>query len=316
MRHKTKTIHSPIRANDEMGKKLVVVLGPTASGKTRLAVALARKFNGEIVSSDSRQVYRGMDIGTGKDLREYGKGKNRVPYHLIDIVSPKTQFNAGRYQKLAYRAIDNILKRGKTPFLVGGTGLYIQSVVDGLVFPQAKADQKLRRKLSRMSPSQLLAKLKQIDPATYKIIDRKNRRRVERAVEICLLTGIPLSQQRKKTSPPYKILQIGIVLPKEKLHQKIDTRLRLRLKNIVKETKRIKRESLSWKRLDDFGLEYRYASRYLRGEISYEQMAEQLSRAIKDFAKRQMTWFKRDKRIHWIRNKNEANNIIKIFLSS
>ena len=147
-------------------KKLIVILGPTASGKTSLAVELAYKFNGEIVSADSRQVYKGMDIGTGKDLEEYKfKGKN-IPYHLIDVVKPNTKFSLARYQKLAYKAIDNILKGGKAPFLVGGTGLYIQAVVDGYVLPLAKPDLELRKRLAKFSLKQLLARLKKSSKAS------------------------------------------------------------------------------------------------------------------------------------------------------
>lgn len=324
-----------------MPKPLIVILGPTSSGKTKLAVALARKFNGEIVSADSRQVYRGMDIGTGKDLKEYGVpfdspakagslreyclslpapyrtcsgagSKAFVPYHLIDVANPKTQFSVGQYQKLAYRAIDDILRRGKVPFLVGGTGLYIRAIVDGLVFPQAKANPKLRQKLSRLNLHSLLTLLKRLDLKTYKEIDRKNRRRVERALEICLLTSHPLSQQRQKNPPPYDILQIGIAVPKEKLFKKIDTRLRQRLEKegLIKEVKQLHKQGLSWKKLDQFGLEYRFVSRYLRGQLTYSEMFEQLSHAIKDFAKRQMTWFKRDKKIHWITHQRHAQILI------
>jgi len=297
-------------------QKLIVILGPTSSGKTKLAVALARRFNGEIVSADSRQVYRGMDIGTGKDLDEYGYGAKQTPYHLIDVVSPKTQFSVGHYQKLAYRAIDDILRRGKVPLLVGGTGLYIQAIVEGLIFPQAKADPKLRAKLAKLSLKQLLIKLKNLDKKTWQIIDKKNRRRVERAIEICLLTGQPLSEQRKKNPPPYDILQIGITVPKEKLFKKINARLRQRLEKegLIEEIKKLHRQGLSWKKLDQFGLEYRDVSRYLRGQLTYNEMFEQLNHAIKDFAKRQMTWFRRDKKIKWITHQRQALNLTNDFL--
>jgi tRNA dimethylallyltransferase len=296
---------------------LIVILGPTSSGKTRLAVELARKFKGEIISADSRQVYQEMDIGTGKDLEEYGTEKNRVPYHLIGIVKPTTRFTVARYQKLAYQKIEEILQRGKIPFLVGGTGLYIQAVVDGLVFPKAKGSPSLRKKLAQLSLRQLLQKLKKLDYQTYQTIDKKNRRRIERAIEICLLTGKPFSQQTKKQPPPYHILQIGLKLPKEILHKKIKKRLEKQFKDgLIEEVKKLHQKGTSWKRLKEFGLEYRYVSYYLRGQMSYQEMFAKLYQAIKDFAKRQMTWFKRDKRIHWIKNKKEAITLIKQFLSS
>ena len=239
-------------------QKFIVIVGPTASGKTKFAVNLARKFNGEIVSADSRQVYRGMDIGTGKDLSEYGyhstltrppatlsrgergttsitspRGRGQgegIPYHLIDIVSPRTNFTLAQYQKLAYRAIEDILRRGRVPILVGGTGLYVQAVVDGYVLPAAPPDKKLRARLARLSPKKLCAKLKKLDPATYRVIDKNNRRRLERAIEICLATGIPLSKQREKQAPPYEVLMLGIAVPQAQLYGRIDKRLQERLR--------------------------------------------------------------------------------------
>lgn len=292
-------------------QKLIIILGPTSSGKTRMAVALAKKFNGEIVSADSRQVYRGMDIGTGKDLKEYG----RVPYHLIDVAGPRTRFNVARYQQLANRAIRDIMRRGKLPILTGGTGLYIRAIVDGLSFPAAKPDPALRKKLSTHTLAALLRKLKTLDPVTHERIDKHNRRRVERAVEICILTGKPFSEQRGATPPPYDILQLGIRLPKETLHKKIDARLRERLQHgLIREVQKLHKQGLSWKRLDEFGLEYRFAGRYLRGEITLEKMTEELSRAIKDFTKRQMTWFKRDPRIAWVSSPREVVLQVKAFL--
>lgn len=291
--------------------KLIVIVGPTASGKTKLALELARKFNGEIVSADSRQVYRGMDIGTGKDLKDYG----RVPYHLIDIVNPRTNFTLAQYQKLAYRAIDEILKRGKVPILVGGTGLYVQAVVDGYVLPEAPPNPKLRAQLTKLSLARLRLKLKNLDPETYRIIDKNNRRRLERAIEICQITGIPLSKQRAKQAPPYDVLMIGLAPGSGVLYKRIDARLDKRLRQgMVKEVKRLYGHNISWKRLESFGLEYRHVAQYLQGKITYSGMVRELSRAIKDFSRRQMTWFKRDKRIMWVRNKKEALNLLKEFL--
>lgn len=316
-----------------MAKPLIVILGQTASGKTSLGVFLAKKFNGEIISADSRQVYKGMDIGTGKDLKEYkkycpihGPKKTKIktkqkicqciPYHLIDVVSPKQNFSVAWYQKLAFQAIENILKKGKIPFLVGGTGLYLQAVTEGLVFPKAPASKKIRQKLAKMSLPELLEQLKKLDPQTFQIIDQKNRRRIERALEIILLTKKPLSSQRKKNPPPYQILKIGLKIPKEKLHQKIKKRLKERLEKegLIEEVKRLHKQGISWKRLEDFGLEYRYLNYFLQNKMSYEQMFEALYQAIKDFAKRQMVWFKRDKEIHWLNNKKEAEKLVKNFL--
>jgi len=294
--------------------KVVVVLGTTSAGKTKLAVKLAKKFNGEIVSADSRQVYRGMDIGTGKDLADYGK----VPYHLIDVADPKSQFTVAQWQKQAYEAINNILKRGKLPIVCGGTGLYISALVEGYSLANVPCSKfhVPRNKLSKLTLKQLLNKLKRIDPVTYQVIDKKNRRRVQRALEIYYETGIPKSEQLKNQKPPYEFLPLGINFPKPVLHKRIDQRLKHRIKEegMISEIKRLHRQGVSWQRLEDFGLEYRFVSRYLKKEISQEEMTAQLSRAIKDFAKRQMTWFRRYKNIIWLNGYKQAEGLIKKFI--
>jgi tRNA dimethylallyltransferase len=297
---------------NKINNKVIIILGPTSSGKTKLAVRLAKKFNGEIVSADSRQVYRGMDIGTGKDLKEYGK----VKHHLLDIASPKGQFSLAKYQKLAYRAINNILARGRVPIICGGTGLYISALVDGYVLPQAKPNLSLRKRMAKMNSRQLLLKLKQIDPQTYKIIDQNNRRRVERALEIYYQTGKPKSAQMEKQPPPYWFLIIGPSLSREILRSRIEKRLKQRLEKegMIKEIKKLHRQGVSWRRLEEFGLEYRWVSRFLQKKIDYQTMLNELSRAIKDFAKRQATWFRRDGRILWIKDYKTAEKLVKEFL--
>lgn len=302
-------------------RKLIVILGPTASGKTRLAVGLAYKFQGEIISADSRQVYKGMNWGTGKDLREYkikkGKKKIIIPHHLIDIVSPKTQFSLAQYQKLAYQKIKEIQKGKKIPFLVGGTGLYLDAITEGYIIPKAKPSKTIRKKLAKLSLKQLLTKLKKVDYRTYKTIDKKNRRRVERALEIYFQSQKPKSQQLKKSKPNFQILKIGLTFPKEELTQRIYKRLKQRLrKGMMAEVKNLHHRGLSWKRLEEFGLEYRWIAYYLQKKIDYKTMVEKLNQAIKNFAKRQMTWFRRDKSIHWIKNKKEAEKFITSFLKN
>jgi len=319
--------------------KLIVVLGPTATGKTKLAAALARKFNGEIISADSRQVYKGMDIGTGKDLSEYGlkspnlasqgasgraefspKKAAGVPYHLIDIIRPASEFNVAKYQKSAYKAIRQVQKQGKIPFLVGGTGLYIDAVIKGYNFAGAQnklriTNYELRIKLAKLTLAQLSARLKKIDSATYEKIDQKNRRRVQRAVEIYYESGRTKSELDRMSPPDYDILILGVKYPLEELYRWIDARLEARLKEgMVEEIKKLRRSGVSWKRLDEFGLEYRYVARFLRGMITEREMHEQLKHAIHHFAKRQLTWFKRNKDIIWIKNGKEAENRIKKFI--
>jgi len=323
----------------EARSKLIVVLGPTAAGKTKLAVSLARKFGGEIISADSRQVYKGMDLGTGKDLAEYGlqgpnlaenkasgkaSGGSRKPpgvrYHLIDIIGPKTPFNVAKYQKLAKRAIQDIESRNKLPFIAGGTGLYIDAVAKGFEFPEitearAKKLGLIRKKLNKLSLDKLLAKLKKIDPASYDKIDRKNRRRVQRALEIFYESGKTKSATDKQTPPDHDILILGVKFPLAELYRRIDARLEDRIREgMVAEVKKLRKSGVSWKRLEEFGLEYRYVTRFLRGLITEKEMEEQLKSAIHHFAKRQLTWFKRDKSIVWVKDAKQAEKIVAAFL--
>ncbi|MAF13384.1 MAG: hypothetical protein CMI53_00620 [Parcubacteria group bacterium] len=293
--------------------KVVVVLGTTASGKTKLAVELAKKYDGEIISADSRQVYQGMDIGTGKDLGEYGK----IPYHLIDVVSPKSQFNVADWQKLAFEKVNVILKRGKLPIICGGTGLYISALTEGynLEIPNSKF-QIPKIDLNKLSLKQLLSLLKKIDPETYKVIDQKNRRRVQRALEIFYQTGIPKSEQEDNKKPPYNFLQLGVTFPKDILHQKIDQRLvaRINQEGMIDEVKKLRQQGVSWQRLNDFGLEYRWVSNFLQDKISEEELVEGLKNSIHDFAKRQMTWFRKNDDVVWLKQSSPAKTKVKQFL--
>lgn len=295
-----------------MQNKVIVVLGTTSSGKTKLAVKLARKFNGEIISADSRQVYKGMDVGTGKDLREYGK----VPYHLIDVVLPKKQYTLADWQKAADKAIKDVIKRGKLPIIAGGTGLYISALTQGYNLPKEDVKSKaVRQKLNKLTLKQLLTRLKKVDLKTFKIIDQKNRRRVQRALEIYYQTGKPKSEQNKKKKSDYDFLILGIDMPKEEVDKKILKRLKdmLEKEGMIKEVKKLRQNGVTWKRFDELGLEYGYAGKYLRGKLGYEEMVDQLGKAIIQYAKRQMTWFKRDKDIKWIKPP-EAEALVKRFI--
>ncbi|MDD5110672.1 MAG: tRNA (adenosine(37)-N6)-dimethylallyltransferase MiaA [Patescibacteria group bacterium] len=311
-----------------LSNKVVVVVGPNASGKTKLAVCLARHFNGEIISADSRQVYRGMDIGTGKDLAAYGgkaksakrkAQKDRVAYHLIDVASPRSQFSVADFQRSAYRAIDDILRRKKLPIICGGTGLYVDAVVQGFRLPKSRiTNQELRRirkRLAQLSNRQLLRTLRQVDPATYRTIDRKNLRRVQRALEIYYASGKPKSAQLEKIPPPYKFLQLGVAVPRPVLHQRIALRLRERFdEGMIREVRRLHRQGVSWNKLDAFGLEYRWISRYLQGKIDRDTMEQRLGADIKHYARRQMTWFRRNQKIYWISGLRSASALVKDFL--
>jgi len=321
-------------------KKIIVILGPTASGKTKLAVELAEKFNGEIVSADSRQVYRGMDIGTGKDLKDYRleipnpndqlpnkfKIQNsklkiiEIPYHLIDVANPKEQFDLAQYQKMAFRAIDDILKRGKLPILAGGSGLYLQAVVENYKLSEAKKDLTLRKELEKLSAVELFLKLKKLSPnlaVKLNQSDKNNKRRLIRYLEI-------LEQDKnfksRKGQKKYEALLIGLSYSGEILKQRIFKRLMDRLKeqNMIGEVENLRAKGLSWKRLEEFGLEYKFISLYLQGKLQYEEMVEKLNQAIYQFAKRQLTWFKRWEKqganINWVKDNKKIEKLVKDYL--
>lgn len=297
--------------NKRLNKRLIVIVGPTASGKSDLAVKLAKKFKGEVVSVDSRQVYKGMNLGTGKITKKEMRG---IPHHLLDVVSPNRRFDVVQYRNLALKTIDKIFKKGRIPILCGGTGFYVQAVIDGIVIPEVKPDWLLRTKLNKLSTEKLFEKLGKLDPRRAKTIDRKNRRRLIRALEIVMKTKKPVPPLEKR-SLPYPVLMLGIKKEKEELKELIKKRLLRRLRQgMVKEIKKLHDSGVSWKRLEEFGLEYRYIARYLQNKLNYEKMIEELQKETEHFAKRQMTWFKGDKRIHWIKKQAEAEKLVKEFL--
>jgi tRNA dimethylallyltransferase len=295
-----------------MEPKIITILGPTASGKSDLAVQIAKRFNGEIISADSRQVYKGMDIGSGKVTKKEAEG---VPHYLLDVANPKTRFTVAQYQKAALKAVKYIQKENKIPFLVGGTGFYIQSVADGIVIPEVKPDWKLRKELEKLTIEQLFARLEKLDPKRAESIDRHNPRRLIRALEIILKTGEVVPALSHTEKPEFETLQIGITKSNDELKTLIHKRLIKRLEKnaMVNEVKKL-RKSLSWKRLEEFGLEYRFVAQYLQNKITYQEMTDNIQKESEHFAKRQMTWFKRDKRIHWVETYKEAEKLVKTFL--
>jgi len=291
--------------------KLVVILGPTASGKTALSIKLAKKFNGEIICADSRQVYKGMDIGTAKPTKKEMQG---IPHHLLDVASLKRRFTVAQYRKLAMKAIKKIHQKDKIPFFVGGTGFYIQAVVDGIVIPEVKPDWRLRADLNKLNTEELFKILKKLDPQRAKIIERKNPRRLIRAIEIVLKTKKPVPFLKFQPLP-YPVLMIGIKRKKEELKNLIRKRFFKWLKQgLIKEVVNLKKLGLSWKRIEDFGIHYRVIAQYLQNKLGDEEMIENSIKEIQNYAKRQMTWFKRDKRIKWIKNYNQAIKLIKNFI--
>ena len=296
----------------EEKKKIIVIVGPTASGKSDLAVKLAKKFNGEVISADSRQVYKGMDIGTGKITKKEMKG---IKHYLLDVASPKRKFTVFQYQKIALRAIERILKKGKIPIICGGTGFYIQALVDGILLPNVPPDWELRKKLEKKSAAQLYKILKKLDPQRAKTIEKKNPRRLIRAIEIAKRVGrVP---PLKKQPLPYPVLMLGIKKTKEELKKLIKKRLLRRFKKgMVAEVKKLRKQGVSWKRLEGFGLEYRWIAYFLQNKIDFSEMVEKLQKDIEDFARRQMVWWKKDKRVFWIVSQREAEKKVREFLKN
>lgn len=264
-------------------KKVIVVLGQTATGKSDLAVKLANKFKGEVISADSRQVYKKLDIGTGKITKEEMKG---TPHHLLDVADPKKKFTVVEYKKLADQKIEEIFARGKTPIIVGGTGFYIDAVTKGIVLPEVPPNPKLRKTLETKSPETLFKILLKLDKARAENIDPKNKIRLIRAIEIAKAIGkVPKITEE---TPIYDFIKIGLHLPTPELTKKIEKRVKKMFDDgLLKEVKKLKLLGVSKKRLQELGFEY--------FEPTYEKV---VSESVK-YAKRQMTWFKRDPSITW-----------------
>lgn len=288
---------------------LIVIVGPTASGKSALAVRLAKKFGGEIVSADSRQVYRRLDIGTGKvTLRE----RAHVPHHLLDIADPKKQISVVEFKTRADKAIATIYKRGKTPILVGGTGFWVDAVALGKQFPAVPPNEHLRRRLEKKSAAKLFEILRKLDPRRARAIEKKNPRRLIRAIEIARALGrVP----RVVEKSAYATLWLGLTFPPAILRKRIRARLEHRLRaGMIQEALKLRSRGLPWKRFYELGLEYRFLADYLRGNISREELSTKLKRAIFDYARRQLSWFRRNQRIHWVKNTKTAEVQTKQFL--
>ena len=355
-------------------KLLIVILGPTASGKSDLAVKIAlrlssgqtkKKFgiNGaEIISADSRQVYKKMDIGTGKitpDTKNSsnfntGQAKKKytfthkgIPHYCIDVASPKRRFTVIQFRKLAIKTINKIFQKKKMPIICGGTGFYIQAVIEGILIPEVPPDWKLRKRLEKKSAEELFKILKKIDPKRAKTIKKDynpptasshslrewapNPRRLIRAIEIVLKTGKPVPPL-KKNPLPYPVLMIGIRKSPKELQKLIKKRFLKWLKmGLIKEVKNLRKSGLSWKRIEEFGIHYRVLSQYIQKKINYEEMIKNSLKELQNYAKRQITWFKRhpapappfckragrygaSKRIYWVKNFKDAEKLVKNFL--
>ena len=278
---------------------LLTILGPTASGKTRLAVALAERLSGEVISADSRQVFRGMDIGSGKDLHEYGQ----TPYHLINILDAGEEFSVFAFQRLFLAACQDITARVRLPILCGGSGMYLDAALRGYRLTEVPPDEPLRVELELKSDQELCELLNTLRPAQHNKTDQQNRQRTIRAIEIARHESFG-----KGSEEPYPDLQplvIGIRLERDEMRRRITERLRHRLENgMIEEVQSLHDSGITWERLDYYGLEYRYVGAFLRGDCNRNDMFQRLNSAIHDFAKRQGNWFRKMDRhgiaIHWV----------------
>ncbi|MDD2766568.1 MAG: tRNA (adenosine(37)-N6)-dimethylallyltransferase MiaA [Candidatus Moranbacteria bacterium] len=335
-----------------MYDKTIVIVGPTASGKSDLAIALAKKYNGEIISADSRQVYRGMDIGTGKVIRDKvvnhselveGSSKKEVFFsegiihHLLDVASPKRTYNVTHFVRDTKKIIIDIRNREKIPIICGGTGFWVQSFIDGTLFPVVKPNTLLRKKLSKLSAEELFLLLQKKDPSRAQNIDAKNKVRLIRALEICDALGtVPtlrclprLDRGSMDSRLPARIATrivagghgndtviIALCPPQETLHKNIEARLEKRLaQGMIAEIETLRANGISWKRLESFGLEYKYVALFLQKKIALEKMKERLNFEIRHYAKRQITWLRRWEKmgatIHWVTKPKEVTEILK-----
>ena len=304
--------------------KIIVIVGPTASGKSALAVRLAKKFNGEIISADSRQVYRGLDIGTGKTTKQEMKG---IPHHLLDVANPKRQFSVAKYKELAEANIRYIVSYGKLPIVVGGTGFYIDALTGTANFPDVPPNKKLREKLSKKSAPELFKILQKKDPERAATIDQYNKVRLIRALEIVEALGKVPRQVHSCQLSAYSFIYLG--LKPDDLDRRIRERLLKRLEPMIREGRKLHKQGLTYKRMHELGLEYRYIAMYLQGKISKDEMVKKLNIPTRKSAKRKMPWSpakggsaspeggkrrKRNKKIRWFKP-NEETRILKILLA-
>lgn len=302
---------------------LIAIVGPTASGKSRLGIELAKKYNGYIISADSRQIYRGMNIATGKEPGKMKKWAGLeaymvedIPHFMIDIKNPDETFTVADFQDQVYTIIDHIQKSkpDSIPFLVGGTGLYIQAIVDNLDMPRGEPNKGLRAELEGMDEEELFAMLKEKDPETAKVIQKKNKRRLIRALEVVFGTGESFIKQQKKKEAKFEILQIGIKREKEELHTRINARVKqMFLNGIENEIRELtKKYSIELPSMTGIGYPEIYAA--MEGEIEIEKAREQIKINSRQYARRQMQWLKRDLRIQWVADPVDAELIVSEFL--
>jgi tRNA dimethylallyltransferase len=309
--------------------KVIVILGPTASGKSGMGIKFAKKYNGEIISCDSRQFYIGMDVGTAKVKSLKSKVKNiadrkqkivyseNIAHYMIDIIKPDQDFSVAEFKKQAEEIINDILRRKKLPIIVGGTGLYIQAIVDNLSIPEVPPDFKLRKKFEKIDIEKLWARLIKLDPKSASFVQRQNKRRIIRALEVCIKTGKPFSSFQKKGEPKYNFLQIGIKVDREKLYKRIDKRVDQMIDDgLIREVKKLNKK-YSWRLPAMTGIgygEFKGKLNKIKDEKVLTEIIQQIKYHTHQYARRQESWFKRDEKIKWIEKYSEANKLVKEFL--
>ena len=294
--------HDSGRLREDEHPPLVAIVGPTAVGKTALSLHLAEVLGGEVVSADSRQVYCGMDIGTAKASLEE---RARVPHHLLDVVNPDQVLSLAQYQEMAYAAVDAILSRGHIPFLVGGTGQYVMAVLEGWQVPRVPPDQAVRHQLYRQAEEEgaavLHSRLQALDPVAAGRVDARNIRRVVRALEVCLVTGRPISEQQGRSRPPYRCLLVGLNLPRSELYRRIDVRVeRMVTTGLEAEVRGLVAAGYGFDLPAMSGVGYGQFAPYLACEATLDEVVDQVKRATRRFVRQQGNWFRlNDSRIHW-----------------
>ena len=299
-------------------EKVVVICGPTASGKTALSIELAKKINGEIVSSDSMQIYKEMDIGTAKTTKEEMQG---IKHYMIDIISPEKRYSVADYKKEAKEAIREIIKKGKTPIVVGGTGLYVDSLIYEIEYPNIEFDEEYRKKLEIQAEKEGLENLyeqaKRIDPEAIKKISQNDKKRIIRILEIYHATGYNKTEQERKSrekEPEFDYKVYGLNMPREKLYKRIDLRVDIMIKQgLIEEVEKI------YKKYSEFptamqGLGYKEVVEYLKNNLTKEEMIEKIKQETRRYAKRQMTWFRKNKQKIWLDTENTVQNNLQIIL--
>lgn len=315
--------------------KLIVIVGPTASGKTDLGIALAKRFNGEVISADSRLVYTGMNIGTAKpegawrigtldEMRGkigalFGGGARvfeveGVPHWGIDLITPDREFSVAEYKSYCEDRIRDILRRDKLPIIVGGTGLWIDAVVDNLSIPEVPPNPAIRAELEPRALDDLFAEFKRLDPIGAEVIDRHNKRRLVRALEVCRVTGKPFSAQQLKGNPKYDVLKIGPDVSKEELDRRIDSRVEKMIATGLVDEVRGLMKTYGLNDTAMTGIGYRQVAFFLNGKANLAAVIDDIKRDTRAYAKRQMTWFKRDERIKWVKGVEEVEKLVETFL--